>query len=90
MPSMMFDGIRSVTMIREALFKVGGMMLTMFGILMMVIGFLVTDKFMEATGLTAIAMGIILLYYVWMREDSRPREDDQPFHMPVTGPKVGK
>jgi membrane protein implicated in regulation of membrane protease activity len=77
-------------MIREALFKVGGMMLTMFGILMMVIGFLVTDKFMEATGLTAIAMGIILLYYVWMREDSRPREDDQPFQMPVMGPKAGK
>jgi hypothetical protein len=77
-------------MIREALFKVGGMMLAMFGVLMIVVGFLITDKFMEATGLTAIAMGIILLYYVWMREDSRPREDDQPFYIPVTGPKAGK
>jgi len=87
---MIIDGIRSETMIREALFKVGGMMLAMFGVLMIVVGFLITDKFMEATGLTAIAMGIILLYYVWMREDSRPREDDQPFHIPVTGPKPGK
>jgi membrane protein implicated in regulation of membrane protease activity len=87
---MIFDGIRSEIMIREALFKVGGMMLAMFGVLMIVVGFLITDKFMEATGLTAIAMGIILLYYVWMREDSRPREDDQFFPMQVTGPKVGK
>jgi len=90
MPSKIVDSIWRGTMIREALFKVGGMTLLLIGLLLLVVGFFAMDKFTEATGLMGIVMGIILLYYVWMREDIKPRDEEPPFNMPVTQPKTGK
>lgn len=84
MPSKIVDSIWSGTVIGEALFKLGGMALVLIGILLLVVGFFTADRFMEATGLTAIVMGIILLYYVWMREDLKPREEEPRFDVSYT------
>ena len=96
MPSKIVDSIGSGPVIGEALFKMGGMALVLLGILLLVIGLFTVNKFSEATGLTAVVMGIIMLYYVWMREDLKPREEEPPFgvqatkDIPVSQTKIGK
>jgi len=96
MPSKIVDSIVSGSMLGEALVKMGGMAMVLFGILLLVVGLFTADKFLEATGLTAVVVGVILLYYAWMKEDLKPREEEPRFEVlaakdiPVMQTKTGK
>jgi membrane-bound ClpP family serine protease len=96
MSSKIVDSIVSGPMLGEALFKMGGMAMVLLGILLLVVGLFTAGNFLEATGLTAIVMGFILLYYAWMKEDLKPREEEPRFEIlaakdiPVMKTKTGK
>jgi membrane protein implicated in regulation of membrane protease activity len=63
-------------MLREVIIKLAGATLLLLGIGLLVIGFLMANKFMQATGFMSGIVALVLLYYNWMVARSRPIEEE--------------
>ncbi len=70
-------------MFREALIKLGGATLLLLGIGFLAVGFLIASKSMQATGFMASIVSVVLLYYAWVSENNRPREEEPQETAPV-------
>ncbi len=65
-------------MFREAAIKLGGATLLLLSIGFFAFGLVMASKFMQATGFMGGIVAIILLYYTWITEKSRPPEEEPP------------
>lgn len=63
-------------MFREAIMKLAGATLLLLGIGTLTIGFLMSDKFIEATGFMCGIVGLFLFYYTWRLSLGWPAEEE--------------
>ncbi len=77
-------------MFREVIIKLAGATLLMVGILGLVFGFLIGNKSMQATGFISGIMSLVLIYYVWMTQSTRPADEEPIFEMRRTEQKPEK
>ncbi|AFD00649.1 hypothetical protein Mtc_1909 [Methanocella conradii HZ254] len=52
-------------MIHEALVGLAAVTLLLLGIALMVVGFMMASKFMQATGFMSGVIALVLFYYTW-------------------------
>lgn len=64
-------------MFREAIIKLGGATLLLLGIGFLIVGFLVANKLLQATGFISCIISIVLLYYARAVENRRRLEEER-------------
>lgn len=70
-------------MFREVIVKLSGATLLLLGIGLFAFGFLMANKFMQATGFMSGIVALVLLYYSWVTANNMPIEEEPPEIMPV-------
>ena len=67
-------------MFREVIIKLTGATLLFLGFGFFAFGFLMANKFMQATGFMSSIVALVLLYYSWAMANTRP-VDEEPLEI---------
>jgi membrane protein implicated in regulation of membrane protease activity len=73
-------------MLKEAVIKLAGATLLVIGLGLLIVGFLIANKFMQATGFMGSIVSIVLLYYTRALEKNRPVEREHEETVPAAPP----
>lgn len=71
-------------MFREVIIKLGGATLLLLGVGIFAFGFLLANKFWQATGFMCGVVAAFLFYYTWAKERSMAPGEESPETKPAS------